>query len=121
MEKYKRKKQSEKTRFYPKSPYASSKLFSYWITKIIESHMVFLLVTEYYLTMNLKTWRNFCNKKDNYGSCKIIHGKENVYIWEIYMRKEIGVMQKIMLRCVGKFYNIKNLMILWLQQRNNIL
>ena len=27
------KKQSEKTKFYPKSPYASSKLFSYWITK----------------------------------------------------------------------------------------
>ena len=27
------KKQSEKTRFYPKSPYASSKLFAYWITK----------------------------------------------------------------------------------------
>ena len=27
------KKQSEKTKFYPKSPYASSKLFAYWITK----------------------------------------------------------------------------------------
>ena len=27
------KKQTEKTKFYPKSPYASSKLFAYWITK----------------------------------------------------------------------------------------
>ena len=27
------KKQSEKTRFYPLSPYATSKLFAYWITK----------------------------------------------------------------------------------------
>ena len=27
------KKQSEKTKFYPKSPYATSKLFGYWITK----------------------------------------------------------------------------------------
>ena len=27
------KKQSENTKFYPKSPYASSKLFAYWITK----------------------------------------------------------------------------------------
>ena len=26
-------KQSEKTRFYPKSPYATSKLFAYWISK----------------------------------------------------------------------------------------
>ena len=26
-------KQSEKTKFYPKSPYATSKLFGYWITK----------------------------------------------------------------------------------------
>ena len=26
-------KQSEKTKFYPKSPYATSKLFAYWITK----------------------------------------------------------------------------------------
>ena len=25
------KKQSEQTKFYPKSPYASSKLFAYWI------------------------------------------------------------------------------------------
>ena len=27
------KKQSEKTKFYPKSPYATSKLFAFWITK----------------------------------------------------------------------------------------
>ena len=27
------KKQSERTKFYPKSPYATSKLFAYWITK----------------------------------------------------------------------------------------
>ena len=36
------KKQSEKTKFYPKSPYASSKLFSYWITKNYrESYNIF--------------------------------------------------------------------------------
>ena len=36
------KKQSEKTKFYPKSPYATSKLFAYWITKNYrESYKIF--------------------------------------------------------------------------------
>ena len=36
------KKQSEKTQFYPKSPYATSKLFAYWITKNFrESYKIF--------------------------------------------------------------------------------
>ena len=105
MEKYKRKN-NLKTRFYPKSPYASSKLFSYWITKIIESHMVFLLVTEYYLTMNLKTWRNFVTRKIIWV-LKIIHGKEKcIHLGNIYAKRDWGH-AKIMLRCVGKFYNIK--------------
>ena len=36
------RKQSENTKFYPKSPYATSKLFAYWITKNFrESYKMF--------------------------------------------------------------------------------
>ena len=42
LERFKRKKQSEKTKFYLKSPYATSKLFAYWITKNYrESYNIF--------------------------------------------------------------------------------
>ena len=45
--------QSEKTPFYPKSPYGVAKLYSYWITvNYRESYD--MLVTVYYLTMNLQ-------------------------------------------------------------------
>ena len=33
--------QSENTPFYPRSPYAVAKLYSHWITKIIERHNIF--------------------------------------------------------------------------------
>ena len=41
------------------------------------------------------------------------------FIWEIWMQKEIGVMQEIMLRQCGKFYNRENQMTLLLQLENN--
>ena len=36
------KVQNENTKFKPRSPYGTAKLYSYWINKIIEKHMVFL-------------------------------------------------------------------------------
>ena len=60
------KKQSEKTKFYPKSPYATSKLFAYWITKnfresygIFASNGIFLIKSPRRVKL--------CNKKNNHG------------------------------------------------------
>ena len=44
--------QTEKTPFYPRSPYGVAKLYSYWIVKIIESLIICLLVMVYFLIMS---------------------------------------------------------------------
>lgn len=43
--------QRETTPFYPRSPYAVSKLFAYWITKTTEKLMACMLVMVFYSTM----------------------------------------------------------------------
>ena len=52
--KFKKKKQSEKTKFYPKSPYASSKLFAYWITKNYRNRIIYLHQMEFNLITSLQ-------------------------------------------------------------------
>ena len=46
------KNQNESTPFYPASPYGVAKLYGYWITKIIENHIISMLPMEFYLIMN---------------------------------------------------------------------
>ena len=46
--------QKESTPFYPRSSYGVAKVFAYWITKIIEKHMVCLQQTEYCLIMKVQ-------------------------------------------------------------------
>ena len=46
--------QTETTPFYPRSPYAVSKLYSYWITVNYREAMVSMLAMVFYLTMNLR-------------------------------------------------------------------
>ena len=42
-----------KTPFYPRSPYASCKLYAYWITVNYRELIKFMLQMEYYLTMRV--------------------------------------------------------------------
>ena len=44
--------QNESTPFYPRSPYAVAKLYSYWITKNYRESYKFLHAMEFYLIMN---------------------------------------------------------------------
>ena len=41
--------QSENSLFAPQSPYAAGKLYSYWITKFIEMHIIFMHLMVFYL------------------------------------------------------------------------
>lgn len=44
--------QSEKTPFYPRSPYSAAKLYAYWITVNYRKHTICLHAMEYFSTTN---------------------------------------------------------------------
>ena len=75
------KKQSENTKFYPKSPYASSKLFAYWITKNYrESYNMFASNGILFNHESPRRGETFVTRKITIGISKIIHGLMIVYI-----------------------------------------
>ena len=86
------KKQSEKTKFYPKSPYASSKLFSYWITKNYrESYGVFASNGILFNHESPRRGETFVTRKITMGLGKIIQGKEKcIYLGNIYAKRDWG-------------------------------
>ena len=45
------KYQNEKTNFYPRSPYAASKVYAHWITVNYREAIIYLHVMAYYLIM----------------------------------------------------------------------
>ena len=110
--------QNEKTDFYPLSPYGVAKLMLIGLREIIEKLIIYLNLTEYYLITKALEGETFVTKKIISALVKI-KWKQNKLIWETWMQKEIGVMQEIMLRQCGKFYNRENQMTLLLQLENN--
>ena len=86
------KKQSEKTKFYPKSPYASSKLFSYWITKNYrESYDIFASNGILFNHESPRRGETFVTRKITMGLGKIIQGKEEcIYLGNIYAKRDWG-------------------------------
>ena len=69
------KKQSENTKFYPKSPYASSKLFAYWITKNYrESYNMFASNGILFNHESPRRGETFVTRKITIGISKIING-----------------------------------------------
>tara|TARA_B100000575_G_C23045126_1_gene601595 strand:+ start:56 stop:1120 length:1065 start_codon:yes stop_codon:yes gene_type:complete len=86
------KKQSEKTKFYPKSPYASSKLFSYWITKNYrESYNIFASNGILFNHESPRRGETFVTRKITMGLGKIIQGKEKcIYLGNIYAKRDWG-------------------------------
>ena len=86
------KKQSEKTKFYPKSPYASSKLFSYWITKNYrESYGIFASNGILFNHESPRRGETFVTRKITMGLGKIIQGKERcIYLGNIYAKRDWG-------------------------------
>ena len=86
------KKQSEKTTFYPKSPYASSKLFAYWITKNYrESYGMYASNGILFNHESPRRGETFVTRKITIGLSKIVHGIEKeIYLGNIYALRDWG-------------------------------
>ena len=86
------KHQSEKTKFYPKSPYATSKLFAYWITKNYrESYKIFASNGILFNHESPRRGETFVTRKITMGLSKIIHGKERcLYLGNVYSKRDWG-------------------------------
>ena len=86
------RKQSEKTNFYPKSPYATSKIFAYWITKNYrESYGIHASNGILFNHESPRRGETFVTRKITIGLSKIIHGVEkNLYLGNIYALRDWG-------------------------------
>ena len=87
-----RKKQSEKTKFYPKSPYASSKLFAYWITKNYrESYNIFASNGIQFNHESPRRGETFVTRKITIGISRILNGLDDcLYLGNIYALRDWG-------------------------------
>ena len=86
------KRQSEKTKFYPKSPYASSKLFAYWTTKNYrESYGMFASNGILFNHESPRRGETFVTRKITIGLSRIINGLDNcLYLGNIYALRDWG-------------------------------
>ena len=88
----KEKKQSEKTKFYPKSPYASSKLFAYWITKNYrESYNIFASNGILFNHESSRRGETFVTRKITLGLSRIVNGLEkDLSLGNLYALRDWG-------------------------------
>ena len=86
------KKQTEKTKFYPKSPYATSKLFAYWITKNYrESYKIHASNGILFNHESPKRGETFVTRKITIGLSRIIYGLEKtLYLGNIDSLRDWG-------------------------------
>ena len=87
-----KKKQSEKTPFHPESPYATSKLFAYWIVKNYRNS--FGLFASNGILFNHESPRRgetFITRKITIGLSQIAFGAENfISVGNLYARRDWG-------------------------------
>ena len=85
-------KQSEKTKFYPKSPYATSKLFAYWITKNYrESYKMFASNGILFNHESPRRGLNFVTRKITHSLARILRGYEKkINLGDISTRRDWG-------------------------------
>ena len=86
------KKQSEKTKFYPKSPYATSKLFGYWITKNYrESYGLHASNGILFNHESPRRGETFVTRKITIGISKILAGMQKcINLGNIYSLRDWG-------------------------------
>jgi GDPmannose 4,6-dehydratase len=87
-----KKKQSEQTTFNPASPYATSKLFAYWITKNYrDSYGLYAVNGILFNHESPRRGETFVTRKITIGLCKIALGLEKkLYLGNIYSRRDWG-------------------------------
>ena len=94
--------QNELTSFNPRSPYGISKLFALWIcNNYREAYGMFICNGILFNHESKRRGETFVTRKITRGLSNIALGKENVYIWAIWMQKGTGGTPKITLRCNG--------------------
>jgi GDPmannose 4,6-dehydratase len=86
------KKQSEKTAFNPASPYATSKLFAYWITKNYrDSYGLYAVNGILFNHESPRRGETFVTRKITIGLCEIALGlKKKLYLGNIYSYRDWG-------------------------------
>ena len=86
------KKQSEQTMFSPASPYATSKLFAYWITKNYrDSYGLYAVNGILFNHESPRRGETFVTRKITIGLCKIALGLDKkLYLGNIYSRRDWG-------------------------------
>jgi GDPmannose 4,6-dehydratase len=86
------KKQSENTNFYPLSPYATSKLFAYWITKNYrESYNIFASNGILFNHESPRRGETFVTKKITMGLAAISFGfQKYITLGNIYSKRDWG-------------------------------
>ena len=94
--------QSEKTPFYPRSPYAAAKIYAYWITvNYREAYNIFASNGILFNHESPNRGETFVTRKITMAVSDIVFGNENkVYLGNLDSN-EIGGMLKIMLRQCG--------------------
>ena len=87
-----KKKQNEKTQFYPRSPYGASKLYSYWITRNYrEAYKIFAVNGILFNHESPKRGETFVTKKIVKGLCKIKLGlQDKLYLGNLYSKRDWG-------------------------------
>jgi GDPmannose 4,6-dehydratase len=118
------KKQSEKTQFSPQSPYATSKLFAYWITKNYrDAYGIYAVNGILFNHESPRRGETFVTRKITIGLNNIAQGiQKNIYLGNLYAYRDWGhakdyaVMQWKMLQqkkpedfviATGKPYTVK--------------
>mgnify|MGYP001170965383 CR=1 FL=1 len=86
------KKQSENTKFYPKSPYASSKLFSYWITKNYrESYGIFASNGILFNHESPRRGETFVTRKITRAAARVKEGlQEKLFLGNLNAKRDWG-------------------------------
>jgi GDPmannose 4,6-dehydratase len=84
--------QNEKTTFYPRSPYATSKLFAHWITvNYREAFNIFACNGILFNHESPRRGETFVTKKIIKGFCDIVNGLENnIVVGNLYSLRDWG-------------------------------
>jgi len=84
--------QSEKTNFYPRSPYAAAKLYAHWITiNYREAYNTFACNGILFNHESPKRGETFVTKKITKGLCRIKYKKQKkLYLGNIYAKRDWG-------------------------------
>ena len=84
--------QSERTNFYPRSPYAAAKLYAHWITvNYREAYNIFACNGILFNHESPLRGETFVTKKIVSGLCKIsLSGKGKLYLGNLYSKRDWG-------------------------------